>query len=95
MAIVGSGVIGPKEADELYIPLQGGVAYSIYVEPDNPDVDFDLFVYDERGHLVTQDVAPSSEAHCSVIPKQSGLFRLVIKSAKGLGTYYVRVHEES
>ena len=92
MSLVGSGILASGEADYFEVRLQGGVTYSIYVRPDNPNVDFDLFVYDENGNLVEQDTDADSDALCLVTPAWTGPFRLKVKSAGGISTYRIEVH---
>jgi len=91
MALVGSGVIGPGGAEYFDVVLRGGITYSIYVDPDEPGVDFDLYIYDESGNLITQDTRTNSDALCFVTPRWTGPFRLVVKSERGVSTYRIRV----
>lgn len=96
MTVVGSGVLNAGESADYQVTLRGGETYSIYVEvdPDRPEIDFDLFVYDENHNLVIQDVATDSDAFCLIRPEQTGSFRLMVRSEKGLGTYQVGVYQE-
>lgn len=91
MALIGSGVLGPGQAEYFDVALQSGVRYSVYVAPSDPSVDFDLYVYDENANLITQDTTTDSNALCYVTPRWSGPFRLVVKAARGLSTYSIRV----
>ena len=68
-----------------------GRTYSVYVAPSDPSVDFDLYVYDEKGILIAQDDTPRSDAWCYITPRWTGPFRLVVKAARGFSTYHVRV----
>lgn len=97
MAVVGSGVLNPGESADYQVALEGGQTYSIYVkvEPDRPEIDFDLFVYDENDNLIIQDVATDSDAFCLITPEQTGTFRLMVRAEKGVGTYQVSVYRES
>jgi hypothetical protein len=93
MALVGSGILGPGEAQYFEVVLRGGVTYSIYVDPDEPGVDFDLYVYDENDRLVAQDTDIDSDALCFITPRWTGPFRLVVKSARGISNYSIRVED--
>jgi hypothetical protein len=93
MGLVGSGVLGPGQAEYYQVVLKGGVTYSVYVDPDEPGVDFDLAIFDENGNLVTYDTDETSNALCFVTPKWTGPFRLVVKSARGTSTYKIRVED--
>jgi hypothetical protein len=91
MTLVGSGILGPGQAEYYDVALRGAVTYGIYVVPDEPGVDFDLHIYDENGNLVTQDVRTNSEAACFITPFWTGTFRLKVDSARGLSTYRIAV----
>lgn len=91
MALIGSGVLGPGQAQYFDVALQSGITYSVYVAPSDPSVDFDLFVYDENGNLITQDTKTNSDALCYITPLWSGPFRLLVKAARGLSTYNIRI----
>lgn len=91
MALIGSGVLGPGQAEYVDIVLQSGVTYSIYVDASDPSVDFDLYVFDEQGVAVAQDSTTDSDAHCYIRPQWTGPFRLVVKAARGLSSYTVSV----
>jgi hypothetical protein len=91
MPLVGSGVIGPGAADYFDVVLSGGRTYAVLVEPFDPTVDFDLFVYDERGNLVSLDDSPAADAVCAVTPAWTGPFRLKVKAHRGLSGYRIQV----
>ncbi len=91
MPLIGSGVLGPGQAEYVDVVLQSGVTYSIYVDASDPSVDFDLYVFDEQGVEVAQDSTTDSDAHCYVRPLWTGPFRFVVKSARGLSSYTVSV----
>ncbi|HSF30835.1 MAG TPA: hypothetical protein VLK82_10245 [Candidatus Tectomicrobia bacterium] len=93
MALVGSGILGPGQAEYFNVVLHGGVPYRVYVAPVEPGVDFDLYVYDENGNLVEQDATASSDALCYIKPRWTGPFRLMVKSARGLSGYHIRVED--
>ena len=51
--IVTSPILGPLRSGELdswEVALTGRKTYNIYVQADEPGVDFDLSVYDENGN---------------------------------------------
>ena len=91
MGLVGVGVLGPGQAEYFDVVLHSGVVYSVYVAPVEQGVDFDLYVYDENGNLVQQDVSTSSDALCLITPRWTGPFRLMVKSARGFSRYNIRI----
>lgn len=93
MALVGSGVLGPGGAEYFDVTLRGGVTYSIYVDPNEPGVDFDLYIYDENGNLISKDITTNSDALCLVTPRWTGPFRLIVKAERGLSSYYIRIED--
>lgn len=90
-ALVGSGVLGPGGSGYFDVVLNAGVTYGIYVNPSEPTVDFDLYVYDENGNRVALDASTDSHAMCIVKPRWTGPFRLQVKSARGASTYAISV----
>ena len=42
--------------------------------------DYDLFIYDESGHLISQDVSYNRSAFCSFNPRWTGPFSIVVKN---------------
>jgi len=93
MPLIGSGVIGPGGSEYFDVVLHGGHTYAIYVQPFEPGVDFDLHVYDENGNLVDEDMSTAADAYCSITPRWTGPFRLVVQSARGLSGYRIQVQE--
>jgi hypothetical protein len=91
MSLVGSGVVGPGHSEYFDVVLQSGVLYQVYVQPTDPSVDFDLYVYDEGGNLVAQDNSYASDAYCNIIPRWTGPFRLLVKAARGVGYFNIAV----
>jgi len=91
MPVIGSGTIGPGRGEYFDVVLTALTPHRVYVRPDDPTVDFDLHVYDEGGHLITQDVSPSSDAFCVITPRWTGPFRLLVTSANGPSTYQIAV----
>jgi hypothetical protein len=93
MTMVGSGVIGPGGADYFDVVLRSGHTYQIFVRPFEVGVDFDLHVYDENGNLVNEDIRTSADAFCSITPRWTGPFRLVVNSVRGMSSYRIQVQE--
>jgi hypothetical protein len=93
MPLVGSGVIGPGGAEYFDVVLRGQHTYSVYVRPFEPGVDFDLHVYDENGNLIGEDIRTDPNAYCSISPRWTGPFRLVVNSARGTSGYRIEVQE--
>ena len=92
MALVGSGTLGPGQAEYVDLVLQSGITYAVFVDATDNSVDFDLYVYDENGGLVAQDTTTDSDALCHITPRWTGPFRLIVKAARGISTYSVSVH---
>jgi hypothetical protein len=93
MPLVGSGVIGSGGSEYFDIVLSGGHTYAVLVEPSEPTVDFDLYVYDEAGNLITQDDSAAAQAYCAITPRWTGLFRLIVKAHRGFSGYRIQVQE--
>jgi hypothetical protein len=93
MTMVGSGVIGPGGAESFAVVLRAGHMYQVYVQPFEVGVDFDLRIYDERDNLVNADISTSPDAYCSIVPRWTGPFRLVVNSARGMSSYRILVQE--
>jgi hypothetical protein len=93
MPLVGSGVIGPGGSEYFDVVLSGGHTYAVLVEPFEPTVDFDLYIYDAAGNLVSQDDSTAANAYCAIRPLWTGLFRLMVKAHRGLSGYRIQVQE--
>jgi len=93
MPLVGSGLLGPGGSEYFDIVLSGGHTYAVHVEPFEPTVDFDLFVYDENGNLITQDNSIAANAYCAITPRWTGPFRLIVKSHRGFSGYRIQVQD--
>ena len=91
MALVGSGVIGPGQADHFPVVLQAGTTYRIYVGPSDPSVDFDLYIRDENGVLVASDETTHPDALCQITPRWTGPFLMSVRSARGAASYSISV----
>ena len=91
MSTVGAGVIGTGQAQYLDVVLQGGRTYSFSVHPSEPNVDFDLHIYDQNGTLVAWDESPAADAYGMVTPLITGPFRIVVNAVTGMSTYRVEV----
>ena len=63
MPVVGAGLIGTGQAEYLDVVLQGGRTYSFSVHPTEPNVDFDLHIYDQNGNLVAWDESTAADAY--------------------------------
>jgi hypothetical protein len=93
MPVVGTGVVGPGQAEAFDIELESGHSYAVDVQPTQPDVDFDLRVFDENGNLITQDITTAPDAYCRVTPRWTGQFRFVVNSERGTAGYRIQVSE--
>jgi hypothetical protein len=93
MALVGSGVIGPGQAEHFSVVLQAGVTYRVYVAPSDSSVDFDLYIHDENGNLIAYDDTTYPDAMCDITPRWTGPFMLSVKAARGLASYTISVQD--
>jgi hypothetical protein len=91
MPVVGAGVIGTGQAEYLDVMLDGGRTYSFSVHPSERNVDFDLYIYDQNGNLVSWDESTAADAYGRVTPIITGPFRIVVKAASGMSTFRVEV----
>lgn len=91
MALVGSGRLGSGQSDYYDVVLRAYVTYSIYVFPDRSSVDFDVRVFDENRYLVAYDMAPDSDAWCTITPRWTGMFRIFVDSARGFSNYTISI----
>ena len=87
------GNLNTGESDDFVCELRGTVTYRILVDADEPGVDFDLFIYDEKGKLVNKDSGPATDAECVVTPEYTQYFRFVIKSDHGVSNYSISIFE--
>ena len=83
MTLIASGTLGHGEIKDFRVKLRSGIKYSVYVNPTEPQADFDLYVYDDNGNLIEYDSSADSDAYCFIIPNHTGSFRLLIKSEAG------------
>ena len=52
--------------------------------------DYDVFIYDEGGNLITSDASYSSSAYASFVPRWTGAFTIVVKnSSRYAGRYKI------
>jgi hypothetical protein len=65
----------------------GGATYRIYVAPIDPRADMDLYVFDENGILVAGDEELDSDALCTVAPRWTGPFEIVVACNSGQSPY--------
>ena len=91
MSLIGHGVLGPGQAEYFDVLLTAGVNYKVYAKPVDPTVDFDLYIYDERGNEVAKDDTTASDALCGITPRWTGPFRLMVKAARGASLYSIVV----
>ena len=92
MPLVGSGAIGPGQAQHVSVILQAGTTYRIYVAPSDVSVDFDLYIHDENGNLIASDETTAPDAVCQITPAWTGPFLMSVRSARGAASYTVSVY---
>lgn len=93
MPLVGSGVIGPGGSEYFDVVLTANHRYSVFVDAFDNSVDFDLQVYDENGNLIDSDVTPAADAYCTITPRWTGPFRLIVNAHRGMSGYRIQVQE--
>jgi hypothetical protein len=54
-------------------------------------VDFDLYVHDQNGNLITYDESLDADALCQLTPRWDGPFLMSVRSAAGLASYTISV----
>ena len=52
------------------------------------DTDLDLFIYDENGNLICEDIGFTDRAYCNWTPRWEGLFEIVIENLGGVYNEY-------
>ena len=73
--------------DDYRIRFEGRRLAEIAVIGDG-DTDLDLFVYDENGNLVCDDIGYTDQAYCSWTPSWTGTFRVEIENLGGVYNAY-------
>jgi hypothetical protein len=89
--LYGSGNLRAEGQDHYDVVFARDVTYRVYVAPSNERADFDLYVYDESEHLVAQDADPDSDALCTVTPRWTGPFTIVVECHSGDSPYVISV----
>lgn len=90
--VIGTGHLDEGEQERWAIDLEADVTYTFMVVPEDPTADFDLFLYDENDNLVDADEEVDAEAQCSVTPRWSGAFTIVVECAEGESAYSLSLH---
>lgn len=93
MSLVGSGIIGPGGSEYFDVVLSANHTYSVLVDAFDNSVDFDLHVYDENGNLVDEDISAAADAYCTITPRWTGPFRLIVNAHRGVSSYRIQVQE--
>jgi hypothetical protein len=80
-----------KRSDRYTVKLKGGEKVQIGVIGSGK-TDLDLYVYDENDNLITKDIDAKDRCYCSVTPKRTGEFRVVIKNrGKVANPYFLAI----
>ncbi len=93
-----STILGPLASGDMecwQVPLRANRVYEIYVQPSDPTVDFDLYIYDENDNPIDIDEDFNSDALCIVEPKWTGLFNIVVRCERGFSTYELTITEHA
>jgi hypothetical protein len=93
VALIGSGRLRAGEVEAFDVVLYANTRYTVQVRPDQPDVDFDLRVYDQNGNLVQWGESADSEATVEVTPRWTGSFRIFVICATGASGYQVLISQ--
>jgi hypothetical protein len=87
-----------EEGDENYhlVVLEKDSVYDLMLEPDDDDVDFDLYLTDENGEIWYQDEDADSGAAVEIHAVYTGINRIYVKAHSGSSEYSVTIveHEE-
>jgi hypothetical protein len=88
-----SGHLGPGQQDQYLEVFERGFTYEIYVNPIGSEADFDLYLYDENDSLIDVDDNPDSDALCTVTPRWTGPFKIVVECHSGRSDYVILVEQ--
>jgi hypothetical protein len=83
----GYHVVGGFAEDTFTVTFLGGEVARITVRGDGCS-DLDLYVYDENGNLIGQDLGYSDSAMVSWIPRWTGPFTVVVKNRGARANLY-------
>jgi hypothetical protein len=72
------------DTDVFYVTFRADEAAMVLVSGDG-DTDLDLYVYDENGNLIANDIDATDDCVVSFTPKWTGSFRIEVKN---LGSVY-------
>lgn len=84
---IGYHVVGGFSDDTFTVTFLGGEVARITVRGDGCS-DLDLYVYDENGNLIGQDLGYSDSAMVSWIPRWTGPFVVVVKNRGARANLY-------
>lgn len=88
-----TGNLNTGDSDTFDCILRGTVTYVFFVDADEPGVDFDLFIYNENGQLVTKDSSSATDAQCILTPEYTQHYTVKIKSSRGVSNYSISIWE--
>lgn len=83
----GYHVVGGFAEHTFTVTFLGGARARIMVQGDGSS-DLDLFVYDENGNLIAQDLGYSDSAAVSWTPRWTGPFLVVVKNRGACANLY-------
>jgi hypothetical protein len=85
-----------EKGDELYheISLYEGETFMIYLEPEDEDVDLDLYIADQEGNVIYKDEDKDAGAAAKFKVTSSGVCTLVVKAVDGDTNYTLKVQEK-
>jgi hypothetical protein len=91
MALIGYGNLNTGDSEYYTVELIAGVNYRIYVDSAIPEVDFDVYVADVYGNVLTGENSTDSDALCWFTPEKSAKYRIYVVSASGSSSYRLHI----
>ena len=85
-----SDMIMTYDTDQYRIVFRGNEAAEMAVLGDGGS-NLDLYVYDDKNHLVASDTDGNDRCHVKWVPKSTGPFVIKIKNRDGVANYYTLV----
>ena len=71
------------DTDVYQVEFRAGRLAEVGISGDG-DTDLDLFIYDENGNRVCQDISFDDREYCSWIPRRTGPFSIEIENLGGV-----------
>lgn len=91
MRLVGSGYLDGGDIKVYRVRFKAELTYYIYVKTEKISADFDVYVMDENKNVVSKDESSAHDARCTITPRWTGEFFIVVRSAKGYSRYQLYI----